>query len=86
LHRNKQKYKSEKEKNFIFIIQKIKNKSRKHINIKNKKDKKVKKKKLKHEPNIVEITHLCIRHGVQTSILYEMRSMTNFMTSIETSS
>jgi hypothetical protein len=27
------------------------------------------KKKLKHEPNIVEITHLCIRHGVHTSFL-----------------
>jgi hypothetical protein len=38
------------------------NKNRKQIKIKNKKDK-----KLKHEPNIVEITHLCIRHGVQTS-------------------
>ncbi len=25
-------------------------------------------KKLKHEPNIVEITHLCIRHGVHTSL------------------
>jgi hypothetical protein len=23
---------------------------------------------LKHEPNIVEITHLCIRQGVQTSM------------------
>jgi hypothetical protein len=28
---------------------------------------KLKKKKLKHEPNIVEITYLCIRHGVHTS-------------------
>jgi hypothetical protein len=54
-----------KKKHFIFIIQNN-NKNKKHIKIKNKKDK-FKKKKLKHEPNIVEITHLCIRHGVQTS-------------------
>jgi hypothetical protein len=42
------------------------NKNRKHI--KNTKIKKIKSflEKLKHEPNIVEITHLCIRHGVQT--------------------
>ncbi len=32
--------------------------------------KKKKKKKKKHEPNIVEITHLCISHGVQTSVIY----------------
>jgi hypothetical protein len=54
-----------KKKHFIFIIQNNYN-NRKHIKIKNKKDKSFKK-KLKHEPNIVEITHLCIRHGVQTS-------------------
>jgi hypothetical protein len=48
-----------KKKHFIIIIQ---NKN------KNKKDKSFLK-KLKHEPNIVEITHLCIRHGVQTSRL-----------------
>ncbi len=54
-----------KKKQFIFIIQNN-NKNRKHIKIKNKKDKSLKK-KLKHEPNIVEITHLFIRHGVQTS-------------------
>ncbi len=46
-----------KKKHFILIKQNnIKN--RKHIKIKNKKDKSLKK-KLKHEPNIVEITHLC---------------------------
>ncbi len=56
-----------KQKHFIFIIQNN-NKNRKHIKIKNKKDKFLKR-KLKHEPNIVEITHLCIRHQVQTSIL-----------------
>jgi hypothetical protein len=65
LHPNKQKYKSEKE-TLYFIIQNN-NKNRKHIKIKNKKHKSLKK-KLKHEPNIVEITHLCMRHGVQTSI------------------
>ncbi len=54
-----------KKKHFIFIIQNN-NKNKKHIKIKNKKDKSLKR-KLKHEPNIVEITHLCIRHGVQTS-------------------
>jgi hypothetical protein len=54
-----------KKKHFIFIIQNN-NKKRKHIKINNKKDKSFFR-KLKHEPNIVEITHLCIRHGVQTS-------------------
>jgi len=54
-----------KKKHFIFIIQNN-NKNRKHIKIKNKKDNFFIK-KLKHEPNIVEITHLCIRHRVQTS-------------------
>jgi hypothetical protein len=53
-----------KKKHFIFIIQNN-NKNRKHIKIKNKKDKSFFL-KLKHEPNNVEITHLCIRHGVQT--------------------
>jgi hypothetical protein len=43
------------------------NNNRKHIKIKNKKDKSFFK-KLQHEPNIVEITHLCSGHGVQTSI------------------
>jgi hypothetical protein len=58
-----------KKKHFIFISQNN-NKNRKHIKIKiNKKDKSFKK-KLKHEPNIVEITHLCIRHGVHTSKVY----------------
>jgi hypothetical protein len=55
-----------KKKRFIFIIQNN-NKNRKHIKIKNEKDKSLLK-KLKHEPNIVEITHLCIRHRVHTSI------------------
>ncbi len=54
-----------KKKHFIFIIQ-YDNKNRKPIKIKNKKDKSLKK-KLKHELNIVEITHMCIRHGVQIS-------------------
>jgi hypothetical protein len=54
-----------KKKHFIFII-KNKNKNRKHIKINNKKDKSFLK-ELKHEPNIVEITHLCIMHGAQTS-------------------
>jgi hypothetical protein len=36
------------------------------MKIKNKKDKSLKK-KLKHESNIVEITHMCIRHGVHSS-------------------
>jgi hypothetical protein len=53
-----------KKKHFIFIIQNN-NKNRKHIKIKKIKDLK---KELKHEPNIVEITHLCIRHRVQTSV------------------
>jgi hypothetical protein len=56
-----------KKKHFIFIIQNN-NKNQKHIKIKIKKDKSFIK-KLKHEPNIVEITHLCIRHRVQTSNL-----------------
>jgi hypothetical protein len=55
-----------KKKHFIFIINNNNN-NRKHIKIKNKKDKSFLK-KLKHEPNIVETTHLCIRHGIQTSI------------------
>jgi hypothetical protein len=50
-----------KKKHFVIIIQNN-NKNRKHIKIKNKKDKSLKK-KLKHEPNIVEITHMCIRQG-----------------------
>jgi hypothetical protein len=54
-----------KKKHFIFIIQNN-NKNKKHIKIKNKKDKSFLK-KLKYEPNIVEITHLCIRQGVHTS-------------------
>jgi hypothetical protein len=28
------------------------------------------KEELKHEPIVVEITHLCIRHAVQTSLYY----------------
>jgi hypothetical protein len=55
-----------KKKHFSFTIQNN-NQNRKHIKIKNKKDKKFLK-ILKHEPNIVEITYLCIRHGVHTSI------------------
>jgi hypothetical protein len=63
LHTNKQKYKSEK-KNTLFLLYKI------IIEIENTlKKKKSLKKKLKHEPNIVEITHLCTRHEVQTSII-----------------
>jgi len=58
-----------KKKHFIFIIQN-KNKNKKHIKINNEKDKSFLK-ELKHEPNIVEITHLCIKHGVQTSF-FEM--------------
>jgi len=65
LHPNKKNTKAKK-KHFIFIIQNN-NKNRKHIKIKNKKDKSLKI-KIKHELNIVEITHLCIRHWVQTSI------------------
>jgi hypothetical protein len=66
IHKNKNT--KVKKKHFIFIIQN-KNKNRKHIKINNKKDKSFLK-ELKHEPNIVEITHLCIMHGAQTSILY----------------
>jgi hypothetical protein len=67
LHPNKQKIQKWKGNTYIFIIQNNNN-NRKHVKIiKNKKDKSFFK-KLKHEPNIVEITHLlCIRHGVQTS-------------------
>ncbi len=56
-----------KKKHFIFIIQN-KNKNKKHIKINNKKDKSFLK-ELKHEPNTVEITHMCIMHGAQTSNL-----------------
>ncbi len=56
-----------KKNHLIFIIQNNNNNNRKHIKIKNKKDKSFKK-KLKHEPNIVEITDLCIRCRVHTSI------------------
>ncbi len=56
-----------KKKHFIFIIQN-KNKNRKHIKISNKKDKSFQK-ELKHEPNFVEITHLCIMHEAQTRYL-----------------
>jgi hypothetical protein len=59
-----------KKKHFIFIIQNN-SKNRKHKEIKNKKDKSLKK-KLKHELNIFEITHLCIRHWVQTSKFYRV--------------
>ncbi len=69
LHPNKQKYKSEKE-TFMFIIQNNNN-NKKHIKVKNKKDKSFLK-ELKHEPNLVEITHLCIRHRLQTSIYLYM--------------
>ncbi len=51
-----------KKKHFIFIIQNN-NKNRKRIKKKEKKDESFEK-KIKHEPNIVEITPLCIRHGV----------------------
>jgi hypothetical protein len=61
-------------KHFIFIIQNN-NKNRKHIKIKKIKKIKVFKKKLKHEPNIVEITHLCIRHRVQTSNFLKMNRL-----------
>ncbi len=68
-----------KKTHFIFIIKKN-NKNSKHIKIKiNKKDKSFKK-KLKHEPNIVEITHLCIRHGVQTSSNKETKEQTKLRT------
>jgi hypothetical protein len=60
-----------KKKHFIFIIKNI-NKNRKHIKIKNKQDKSFLK-KLKHEPNIIEITHLCTRHGVQTIDMHNNR-------------
>jgi len=65
LHPNKQKYKSEKET--LYFYYKNKNNNRKHIKKYNIKDKSLKR-KLKHEPNIVEITHLCIRHGVHTRL------------------
>jgi len=55
-----------KKKHFIIIIQNN-SKNKKHIKIKTIKDKSFLK-IIKHEPNIVEITHLCIRHGVQTSL------------------
>jgi hypothetical protein len=61
-----------KKKHFIFII-KNNNNNRKHIKIKKIKKIKVFIKNLKHEPNIVEITHLCIRHGVQTSFVLRER-------------
>jgi hypothetical protein len=51
-------------KHFIFIINNNNN-NKKHIKIKNKKDKSFLK-KLKHEPNIIEITHMCIRHKVHS--------------------
>jgi hypothetical protein len=44
--------------------QKYKNEKETHKNIKDN----FFKKKLKHESNIVEITHLCIRHGVHINI------------------
>jgi hypothetical protein len=54
-----------KKKHFIFIIQNNNNNKKKtHKNNKNKKIKVFFFKK-----NIVEITHLCIRHKVQTSML-----------------
>jgi len=31
----------------------------------------------KHQPNIFEITHLCIMHGVHTSNLYKKRVLTS---------
>jgi len=31
----------------------------------------------KHEPNIVEITHLCIMHGAHTSIVYIKLALTS---------
>jgi len=43
--------------------QKYKSEKETHKNIK---DKSLKR-NLKHEPNIVEITHMCIRHGAHTS-------------------
>jgi hypothetical protein len=56
---NLQKWK----RNTLFLLYKIIIKTETH-----KTKKKIKlKKKLKHEPNIVEITHLCIRDKVQTS-------------------
>jgi hypothetical protein len=58
-----------KKKHFIFIIQNN-NKNIKHI--KKIKKIKVKKKKLKHESNIVEITHLCIRHRVHISLFVNL--------------
>ncbi len=58
-----------KKKHFIFIIQNNNNNKKKtHKNNFKKKDKSFFKKQ-KHEPNIVEITHLCIRHRVQTSYI-----------------
>jgi hypothetical protein len=61
LHPNKQRYKSEKETLYFYHLKK---KQKTHKNIKNKSSKR----KLKHEPNIVEITHLCIMHKVHTRI------------------
>ncbi len=71
------KYTKVKKKHFIFNIQNN-NKNRKHIKIKNKKDKSFLK-ELKHEPNIVKITHRCIRQRVQTSNLYKRRVLTSVL-------
>ncbi len=54
-------------RNTLFLLYKIIIKTENTFFLKRKKDKSLKK-KLKHEPNIVEITHLCIRHGAQTSL------------------
>jgi hypothetical protein len=51
------------------IIIQNNNNNRKHIKIKKWKRWKFKK-KLKHEPNIVKITHLCITHNVQLLFLF----------------
>jgi hypothetical protein len=64
LHPNKQKYKSEKET--LFLLYKIIIITENKYKYKYIKDKSFSN-KIKHEPNIVEITHLCIRYRVQTS-------------------
>jgi hypothetical protein len=65
-----------KKKHCNFIVENNNN-NRKHIKIKNRKDKSFKK-NLKHEPNIVGVTHLCIRHGVQTSKDYNGETKAHF--------
>jgi hypothetical protein len=52
----------------LFLLYKIIIKTENTLKKEKEKRKKFKK-KLKHESNIVEITHLCIRHRVHTSMI-----------------